>query len=309
MLKNALLRWLQLLPLTDVASDGSGGGGQGAGQQSAGQQGAGDAGAGAAALKLTDDSLVDFGDGKPVKWSEARESRFIPRERYDRGVEYLTGEARRLEDAWQKYYRGEGRKPTQPQPSQQQAPNPMDEVRGLPVIGGEHLDKIVQHLYNQGLGPIAQAVAAIAQKNSQLEQRLQQVAGTTGSLAERDLTANFEQDVTKAITEVGEIKGLGMLDPKNDALREFAKDVYLSHDQNSWKPGEFTKMVKARIEGVFALVKSMQKAEVEASKERRKAAFLNPQRGAGTGSGEPGYKHQTGTDLARALFGSMEQST
>lgn len=313
MYRSHLLRWLRLTPLYDAPDAGSGSGaggtgaGTGAGAGTSTGTGAGTGTGGAAPYKLTDDSLVDFGDGQPIKWGEARESRYIPKERFDRGVEYLTTEARKLEAEWAKYYKGEG---PRPKPTQQSdIPDPMAEVRGLPVVGGGELDKVVRALYQNGFAPLAQAVAALGSENAQLKQAFQRLSGHTGSLVEGRQQAEFEDDVSKAIASVGEIKGLGALDAKSEIVREIAKDVFLSHEQQSWRPGEFGKMLKARVEMLFGLFKQMQKTEVDAAKQRRSAVFLNPQRGNASGQGEPKYQHKTGRDLAAALFGTQPEST
>ena len=84
------------------AGAGAGGGGA-AGAASSGSGGAagdGSGSGGSAPVKLSADTMVDLGDGKPTRWGEltdAEKGRFMPRDRYDRGVQYLTAEAARLQ--------------------------------------------------------------------------------------------------------------------------------------------------------------------------------------------------------------------
>lgn len=313
MFKHALARWMAALTPCFDAIDAGGGGGAGAGGVADGGASAG-AGGGAAPYVLTNDSLVDFGDGKAVKWGEATgdNGRYMSRDRYDRGVQYLTGEARRLEQKWAEYHAGAGPKPTQADPNANanQNADPLAGIRNNAIVSGQDLDGVFRELYAKGLGPIAQHLAQLAAQNKQMQTQLQGVAQHTGSLTEERQMAQFENDVTATITGLGEIKGLGTLDPKNETLRELAKDVFLSHEQNSWKPGDFGKALKTRVESLFGLFRDQQKAEVTRARDIRKNTFFaKPTGGNASGQGEPKYQHRSGSQLAAAVFGSAEQPT
>ena len=102
------------------AGGGSGGTGGASGSGGSGGDGGASGTGGGSAFRLSDDALVDFGDGKPIKWSEGRNAKYVDRERWDAGVRYLEGEAAKLEQAWKDYRAGTGPKP-QAQPQAQAA--------------------------------------------------------------------------------------------------------------------------------------------------------------------------------------------
>ena len=284
-------------PLYDTPGGGAGGGGQaggvGAGGEIGGGIGGGQAGAGgggtggAATIRLTDDSLVDFGDGQPIRWSDARTSRYVPRDAYDRGVKFLEGEATKLEKAWEKYHAGAGPKPQQQPPAAK--PDILDEIRDLSVIDGATATKLVRALREEGLGPLAQIVASMHTELTTLKKQLGTVGSMTGQMSEQNRSQSFELGITTVLGGLTGIKGLpdGIpLDHADPFVRELAKDVYLSHDQNSWQRGEFEKMLKARIEGAIALTRALDKKAVDSAKEKRRK-FFDPSKGSARPGGEP----------------------
>lgn len=296
---SALRRWIGLTPLYDTPGDGTGGG-AGAGSGNAGAAGAG----GAQAIKISDDTMVDFGDGKPVKYGEYKTG-YMPRAQYDRGVEFLTGEAQKLQTAWDKFHAGEGAKPKGQEPVVAAA---IDEIEKLSVVDGQSLKKLYNELRSQGLTPLAQAVASIATRLQQLEGNFTAVRGATGTLAEEHSAAQFESHITTALGNLGEVKGLVSVDPKNDTVREIAKDVFLSHDQASWKAGEFEKAVKTRLEGLVALVRADNENRVKQGQERIRKQY-DTRKGGAKPSGDKPFTFKKGSEMARELFGSTEQST
>lgn len=301
--------WRFLGPLYETPGSGSGGGGGAAG---AGGTGGGTAGAGGAGApqtyKLTDDSMVDFGDGKAMKWSEARSTRYVDRGAYDRGVKFLEGEAAKLEKSWEEYRKGTGPKP---QPQQGAAKvDILDEIKDLSVIDGATASKLVRALREEGLGPLAQVVSQMHAKMVALEKQVGSAGAVTGHIAEQHQSAAFEQQLTNVLGGLGQIKGLpdgAQIDAADPFIREMAKDVYLSHDQNTWRQGEYEKMLKARIEGAVSLTRALDKKALETAKTKRRQ-FFDPSRGAGRPSGEAGYKHLNGSQMAEALFGQMDPS-
>lgn len=307
---------------------GGGGGNTGAGGGQGGGSGMGagaDAGGGAGpgsgqpqAVKIDPNGLYDFGDGKPVKWSDAVDrdgGRFYSAERYTRGVEFLKDYANKLEGnraelqkAWDKYHAGSGRRPQQAEPN----PDPLADIRDLPVVDGRTLEKLYTQLQQNGLAPIANVIAQMATRLKALEGGYGKLSQTTGSLAERDQSQEFESYITDSFTRVGQIKGLpegATLDPKSEFLRELAKDIYLSHQPDSWKKGQFEKALNARLESLISFVTGAQQSALDAAKQKRHS-WINPTKGNGRGTGNAPYVHRRGNDLAKMFFqGQQGQAT
>lgn len=315
----------RFFPLFDVAGDGTGGGtgggsgagaGAGASGQPGGQGASGQPGAGGqapAAIKLTADSMVDLGDGQPVKWGDAVDKeggRFYSSERWQRGLTYLNQEAQRLQKAWDDYHAGRGARPAKAEPQPQV--DPLDGIRDLSSVDGRTIERLYNTLQQRGFGPLAQVVAKMAGELNQLKAQLGETARTTGSLADRDSMAEFESFVGKSLGEVGQIKGLAdgvTLDSADPFVRDAAKDLYLSHEQESWKPGEFTKQLRGRLEGMIAFVRGLDKKAVESAEQRRRSWVPGRRGGNAQPNGEPAFKFQKGADVARQWFSQGEQRT
>lgn len=299
-----------------VGEGGGAGAGAGAGAGSGGSgSGAGaGAGAGAAApIVLSGESLVDFGDGKPVKWSEASDpdkGRYVTRDRYDRGVQYLQTEAARLQAKWDEYHAGTGARPSKPEPAKTGV-DPLANIRDLPVISGREISELYQQLQTNGFGPMAQVVSAMANRLKQLEGNVGNMGKGVGALTEREQSQEFENFITKSFSDVGAVKGVPdgvSLDGADPYLREAAKDLYLSHDPDSWKPGEFQKQLASRVSSMVAFVRGLDKKAVEAA-QGKKRVWLNPSRGNAKPEGAPGYQHKKGADIARMFFEAAPQGT
>ena len=288
------------------AGGGSGGTGSAAGSGDVGAGGTGTGGG--SAFRLSDDALVDFGDGKPIKWSEGRNAKYVDRERWDAGVRYLEGEAAKLEQAWKDYRAGTGPKP-QAQPQAQAArPDILEGLEDLAVIDGKTATRLIKALRDEGLGPLANLVGQMALRQQKLEQQVAGYGTATGQLAETHQTAQFEQQITHALSHLGAVKGLPdgvTVDAQDPGLRELAKDVFLSHEQTSWRKGEFEKMLGQRLEGLIALVRSLDKKAVDSAHEKRRS-FFNPARGSARPSGQAKYEHLNGSQLADRLFAQLD---
>lgn len=259
---------------------------------------------------------MDFGDGKPIKWSEARTSRFMPKDQYDKGVQFLQQVAQSFDAQQQGRGRGNNghagqqgnRGPNgqfQQQQQQQGGGDPLAGIEDLAVVDGKTLAKIGRQI----TGPMGQLVTALATRMQALEQQFGTVSKTAGVLADNHSNQEFENFLTTSLKTVPEIKGLGVIPADNEVVREIAKDVYLSHDQND--PSlrrEFPKMVEERVSKLFSLFTKMQKDAVEAAKEKRRQ-FFNPNRGAGQPQGQGAYVHKSGNQLAAEFFGSQESGT
>lgn len=299
--------------LHDVAGGGGTGAGAGAGGGSGAGMGTGSAAGTAAPVVLSGDTMVDFGDGKPVKWSDASNrdnGRYISREHYDNGVKYLQGEAQRLQAAWDKYHEGAGQRPNKPEPAAQ-GRDPLEGIRDQPVIDGRTLERLYGELQTNGFAPVAQMMAQMAARLKQLEGSVGGVAKQAGTLAQRDGETQFETFISKSFTDAGAIKGLpegASIDGNDPALREMAKDLYLSHEANSWKPGEFAKSLNKRIEAAVSFVRALDKKAVEDARTKKRV-WVNPNRGAGQPNGNAPYKFQRGAEVARGFFGAEPQGT
>lgn len=307
-------------PCFDIPGDGGGGGGTGTGGDGGG--GTGDPGPGggtpggggtpASHYKLTDDSLVDLGDGKPVKWGEARTSRFMDRGQYDRGVEFLTSMARQL-DAQHRQRQAPSQQQQQqqrPQAPQGPRPDPYADLEQMPVVDGRTLAKMAREMREQGLGPIASMMGQFATRMQQLEGQFQQSSRITGSLAEQHQATEFEGIIDKTLQGLAEIKGLQGKIPHDDKdLRELVKDVYLSHNQND--PNlmrELPGLVKNRLETAVRVIRAMDK-QAHTDAEGRRKSFFDPKRGSGAPTGQGKYQFETPAQLADQFFGSQQQST
>lgn len=306
------------LPLFHYPPDtGSGaGGGPAGGGSSAGDgaaAGAGSGGQAPAAIKLTGDSMVDLGDGQPIKWSDAtnpQSGRFMPRDAYDRGVQYLTGEAKRLQESWNKYHAGQGQRPNKPEPQRQA--DPLEGIDDGANITGAQLRKLYTQLNSQGLAPIAGVIAQLAGRLQQLEGGLGKVGQATGQIVQRDQNQSFETFIDDSFTNIGAVKGLPegvTFDAKSPNLREWAKDIYLSHEAESWRPGEFVKTLRGRLEGLITEVRALDKKAVGVAQEKRKS-WMTPRRGGeARPSGAPPFQFKRGAAIAKQFFGADTQGT
>lgn len=309
MRRNAFARFLQTLYRNPPdAGAGSGGDASSAGAgPGAGGEATGGGAATPSAYRLSDDAMVDFGDGVPVKWSEARSQRYIPRDEFNRFSDALKTTAQSL-DQREAALRRQAQGSAQGQSRQPQADR-FAEVRGLPIVDGQTLARYAE----QFEGQFGQVMSAVAQKMQALEAQQQRLQGATAPLAEQHSQQAFESFIDRSFTEAmtQPIKGLPdgvAIDTKSEFVREMARDVYLSHDQNSWRPGEFAKALRGRVEGAIALVRELNKAAVQRGEERKRQFFANSG-GNGQGSGAQRQAPMTNRERARMLFAATETPT
>lgn len=281
----------------EAAGTGSGGTLGGGDAGGAGGSGVGAVGGstGGTPYRLTDDSLIVGDDGKPVKYGEYRNARYMPKDEYQRGVDFLMKVADGFDKAQPK-----GRQPQpQPQPQPRQpAKDPFEGLDDLPVVDGRTLAKLGRQLAQEGMAPLGQAMTQIAAKMKVMEDRLAKAEGLSGSLAERDSSRDFEDHITKTVSAIPEIKGLGTVDATDPAVREIMKDIWLSHDQKD--PNllrEYPKMAAERLEALFKYFVKKQSENVKAAKEKSRS-FFDPTKGRGTPTGAEAYTHRTGSDIA-----------
>lgn len=267
--------------------------------------GGGAGGAGSTPYKLTDDSMVDLGDGKATKWSEARGNRYVPKEDHDRYVKtfesakpMLESYAKQLDEGYARLRQLEAKAQGGGPGAVQARKDLAEEIESLPVLDGAAGAKMIRDLRSQGLAPIAQMVASQQAQIKALTDQLNGIRGTTGVLSEQHQNQNFENHVTENLRELGEIKGIGTLDVNDPTVRDLAKDLWGAYDAKTWTIPEYRKMLHARIEGFVQLVTKAQRANVEKAKENKRK-FFDTRSGGGNPSGERGYKHMSGLDLAR----------
>lgn len=298
---------------------GAGAGGDGA--ASPGGAGAGDGAGGnvPAAIKLSADTLVDLGDGKPARWGEltsGEKARFMPRENYDRGVKYLETEAQRLQRQWDESRQRETR--GQQQQRQQQTPrDPFGTLRGRPVVDGDTIAKTLEEMHSNGFGPMAQAFAAMVKEVTDLKQSLTETRQMFAPHQETRARLDFDAMVSSTIGKIEAIKGMpegGQIDPADPFIKELAEDLHSSFEPDSWRPGEYDKLLKGRIEGAIAFVRALDKSALGRANEiRRQSFFPAVHKGGGQGSGAPKYKHESGSQIAAragaaGLFGNRQSA-
>lgn len=257
-----------------------------------------------APITLTDDSLVDFGDGKPVKWKDARTSRFADastvrdgQQRIEQGKQFLVQEAQKLEQAWARYEAGKGAKPKEARPDV----DLLESVSSMPVVDGA----TIRRLWQAGFGPMAQLLTQQNATLSQLQERVTRAERTTQATDSDYNERAFATHITKHLHAIGEIKGFnGSLRDfaDNPAIREIARDVWASYDQNTWTDASFQAEVAKRIEGMVALVRAADKKFADTRRETSRQRFFNPVRGNGNPNGPGKYVHKTGTDIAAEYF-------
>lgn len=284
------------MPSHDTPGDAGAGG---AGGTDAGAGGGGGGTNTPAPYKLSDDSIVDLGDGKSVKWSDARTSRYMDRSSYDRGVEFLNNMAKQLDARTPQKVQQSASRPNQ---QQQQPVDPFAGLEDQPVISGKDVVKLARTL-QQSNAPMAQFMAQLGQRLEKLEQGYTAQSKTVSGLAERHSNVEFDSYVTNTLKGIPEIKGLGTLPSDNPVLQDLVKDIYLSHEQSDPNLArEVPKLVAARVQALFDVFKKLQSTVVEES-AKKKRAFFNPAQGIARQTGDQKYQHLTGTQLAEHLFG------
>lgn len=221
-------------------------------------------------------------------------------QRFQKGYDLLVAEARRLDGL-------------QRQSGQQQQRQPQRDafadVEDAPVIDGATFAK----LSRQGFGGIAQQMQQLSALVARQQQMLQQVQGHIGTSNEERASTEFQGRLDKALGTV-EIKGFtGRVDVKDPAIRQVAENLYLSYEPDSWRPGEYEKMLGDTLSNIYAGFMRMQKSAADTGRERVRAHF-NPAGGQGTPRGQQQYKFERGRDIAATaramgLWGGGQSAT
>lgn len=325
----------RLTPLYRSADGGSGGGagpaspggGAAAGnagtvQPGSGQPGSGGApGGGAAApFRLSDDATVDLGEGRTGRWGDLRDQHYMPRERFDAGVTLLTEEAKRLEQAWTRYHAGQGQQPRQPDPAAAQR-DQWGRIKAMPIVDGNTLSDVYETLQREGLQPIAKVVQQLVTRLSTVEGQLKTTGEATRGLTQNHQNERFRSwvsgevlgklETVKGLPEGVTLEAIASSNPAAaETLRQLVEDTYLSHDQESWRSSkEVRDAVTRRLEGMIALVTTMQQSGIKLGQERKRRAWTDLSKGRTVPSGDAPYTHKRGDELARMLYGAAEGAT
>lgn len=273
---------------------GGNGGGRAQGQGNGGGQGGN---GGNEPLQLRDDQQIRTPDGRVITYGAYQQELRTAmdgeyRGRYTKGYELLVNEAKRI-DALARARQGQGNGGGQGAT----APDLLAGVRDMPVVDGQTIAKLVETLQKNGLGPMAQVVQQLQNGFKQMQTQLQSATQRFGSQDEERATQEFDQRLDKTLGAI-EVKGLeGRLDPKNPALRTFARNLFLSYVPSSWKAGEFEKQLSGELSAVVQALRDADKKAVFDGRQKLKEHF-NPNRGQSRPSGEGRYKFETAREIA-----------
>lgn len=278
-------------PTGDGGTSGSGGGGAD-----------GQAPAPPSAFKFTDDAMVDFGDGKPVKWGEAK-SRFVPREEHDRyragyekGVDLLIKEAERLD----KLHAEKNRPP-------ERKPDDFSDVYEAPVIGGRELKRLVESMHNTTLAPIAQLITQQQTAIKQLTDRLEGVSKTHETLASEHTNRQFEDHLTKHIGGLKEVEGIkGVVPTDHPFVRELASNLWLAYDQRSWTDAEYQQKLTGLLSQAVKFVRTMDRAYTDKMKQESRERFRNSFKRGATPQGNKPWTPRSNHEIAQDFFAADE---
>lgn len=292
-------------PLMNTADAGAGGGASGAGSgatgtspgSSAGSQGASGAGGsgGVSAVSLADDTPVTIG-GKTYGSFKEYQQGYVPKSEYDNVRNLTQAEIRQNLATLARQLQQQGKLPNGQQQPQQRV-DPLASIRDLPIVDG----KTLSTLYEQGLGPIAQAIQQLQQHVTKQNQTIQRLQGTTGTMAQRHSTQEFEQRIGTAISQ------LNGVDAKDPFVSELAQDVFHSYE---WAKGkedqEFQKYLADRYTAAEKHFKAKFARELNDAKNKkwqRPGGNATPSAPAANA-----FARATPRDIARNVFGSQQSA-
>lgn len=225
-------------------------------------------------------------------------------ERVRQAQAYLIREAQRIEAL------GRGQAQGQGQPNQgrratdrQQGPNAqpryqrtVDKLRGNPVVDGDSLAQLVEDVRNGDIQPIVSAIQQQAKVITQLQKRLEQQEAGMRTHNNARTRVQFDAVVDSALTKIG-------LDPKNQALRDYAEQVYHLYDPKSWKnfAEEFPTTLATHHKALMASIREHDQRQLEQARTNRGPIF--PGRGGNANPrGPQRYQFETGQQIGRKLF-------
>lgn len=251
-------------------------------------------------------------NGQPMRWADVRQQQYIDRQEYDRQAQALHQRAQGLEQGrkWlfdyarqlESMQRGGQQQPQQPTREQL-----LNNVRGMAAVDGQSVAELVEALHSEGLSPIARQVAGMAQQNQQLQGRLQQLEQLVAPVEQQHRDQQFDQHVDRHLSTFQqlEIPGLpwriNLNDPASAGLRELAKDLWLSHNQQEWTDRDFQKQLLDRISSMANFVRAGDRAYQNHLKTQGRQRFFPTRDGAGNPSGPQPFVFQSGHQMAKEL--------
>lgn len=313
----------ELFPVYSIPPEAGGAGGSAAsGTPGAGGQGGGGSAAGtgtgtgtgdATPFSLADDAVVTI-NGQTGKWGEIRDTHYMPRAAYDRGLQFLNTTAANLDQQQQALLNritqaGQGRG-ANGQPITEV--DPFADIEAMAIVDGKSLAGLARKMAKDGFGALGNSIAELAKKVTALEKSHGTVVQATNTQAHTQAEVQFDNWVTSSLTALSGVQGLPegvKIDPQDPFMRELTRDLYSSHEADSWKSDkEFQTALGKRVSQAIAFVRGLDKAAVEAGNTRRRN-FLNPRKGAVAPGQEKGYVHQNGADLAHMLFSGADAAS
>lgn len=312
--KNPFLPFVQQ-PCFQTPGDGGGGAGAGAGAGAGGGSGAG-AGAGAGAGSagtggggggtpinfgsLTPDTRVIGPDGKETTYGEYSKQ-YVPRSEHEGFVRNYRTELRqnlaRLAQSLQRQgapggAAGAGAGGGRP------AADPFADIWSAPLVDGPTLKRLA----DAGFGSLAQQIQKQQGEVAALKQQLGSLSKGYGSIAERNLYADFDRRIATAITAT-----VGEGYEKDPFLREVAEDVWHSHE--NWTRGkedaEFQDIFKKRLDSMEKFIRARDKKRLTDAKAKpfwQRGGAANP-------GGAPKFNPATtNRDRAAALFATNQNT-
>lgn len=275
-----------------TAGDGNRGGDRGAGGD---RNAAGAGGGNNEPIELSPDRMVRTSDGRVVKYSEyegeiGKRIDGEHRGKYKSAYDLLVREAQRLDAL------GKGN-----QPGRQDAnadPLAALDLDNMPIVDGKMASQLVKMLRETGLNPIANLVTSLQKQVGDMAKQLKGTQGQVGSFNEERAQHEFESNLTGVLKSV-QVKGLEdrAIDANNPALREFARNLYLSYQADSWRPGEFAKMLGDQLSGVVTYMRTLDKDYAAGAQDRLRKHFA-PSQGNGAGRGKQPFQFKNPRQIA-----------
>jgi hypothetical protein len=227
------------------------------------------------------------GSDKPVKYSDFING-FVPKSDFTRAQQRIAAEKTQLQQQLQAQEQrftqaaqqilarlGQGGQAGNAQADPNSIEGMLAQLESAPYVDGPTAAKLMRGMVQQNVLPLAQALQQRDQALRILFQRLQQLDGTVGSLANR--TGN--EDFTGKIARV---RGDLQL-PDDPQVNELLQDIYLSHEGNDLDQ-EFPNMVKTRFDALRQVVRAMDRQEAETARANRIGL---PGRGGAASPGRP----------------------
>lgn len=253
-------------------------------------------------IELSPDRMVRTSDGRVIKYSEyegevGKRIDGEHRGRYKSAYDLLLKEAQRIDAL------GRGNGNGRQADAANADPLAALDLDNLPIVDGKMAGQLVKMLRETGLNPIANLVQSLQKQVGDMSKQLKGAQGNIGTFNEERAQHEFESNLTGVLKSV-QIKGLEdrAIDANNPALREFARNLYLSYQADSWRPGEFNKMLGEQLSGVVQYMRALDKDFAATAPDRLRKHFA-PQRGTGAGRGSQPYKFKSARQIAEEARG------